>query len=88
MDAIRLEREHAAVKGCLLDDCVPDWQKGMRVPIVSDALITSAIEQAQLALAAKRLKMNAEAALEVAQQNMKRIANLSPGIGGTLDVSR
>jgi hypothetical protein len=65
-----------------------DWQKGMHVPIVSDALITSAIEQAQLALAAKRLKMNAEAALEVAQQNMKRIANLSPGIGGKLDVSR
>ena len=60
----------------------------MDVPVVSDALITSAIEQAQLALAAKRLKMNAEAALEVAQQNMKRIANLSPGIGGKLDVSR
>ena len=60
----------------------------MRVPIVSDALITSAIEQAQLALAARRLKMDADAALEVAQQNLNRIANLSPGIGGKLDVSR
>ena len=59
----------------------------MHVPIVSDALITSAIEQAQLALAARRLKMNADAALEVAQQNLNRIASLSPGIGGKLDVS-
>ena len=62
--------------------------KSMQVPVVSDALITSAIEQAQLALAARRLKMNADAALEVAQQNLNRIANLSPGIGGKLDVSR
>jgi hypothetical protein len=69
-------------------DCGPDWQEGMDVPIVSDALITSAIEQAQLALAAKRLRLNAEVAVEVAQQNMKRIANLAPGIGGKLDVSR
>jgi hypothetical protein len=60
----------------------------MQVPLVADALITSAIEQAQLALAARRLKMNADAALEVAQQNLNRIANLSPGIGGKLDVSR
>jgi hypothetical protein len=66
----------------------PGLATSMHVPIVSDALISSAIEQAQLALAAKRLKMNADAALEVAQQNLNRIANLSPGIGGKLDVSR
>jgi hypothetical protein len=60
----------------------------MDVPAISVAQITSSMEQAQLALAAKRLKMNADAALQVAQQNMARAANLAAGIGNHLDVTR
>jgi len=60
----------------------------MDVPAISVAQITSSMEQAQLALAAKRLKMNADAALQVAQQNMARVANLAAGIGNHLDVTR
>jgi hypothetical protein len=59
----------------------------MDAATVSVAQITSSMEQAQLALAAKRLKMNADAALEVAQQNMARAANVAAGVGGNLDVS-
>ena len=60
----------------------------MDAEAISVAQITSAMEQAQLALAAQRLKLNAAAALQAAQQNMDRIANLAPGVGDHLDISR
>jgi hypothetical protein len=59
----------------------------MDVATLSVAQVTSSMEQAQLAMAAQRLRMNANAALEAAQQSMARIANLAAGVGGHLDVS-
>jgi hypothetical protein len=55
---------------------------------LSVAQVTCSMEQAQLALAAKRLQLNADFALEVARQNMVRAINLAPGVGGNLDVRR
>ena len=60
---------------------------------LASAFIGATIGQAQLAVAAKLLKMNADAAqsavklIDAAQQNIDRLANVAAGIGGNLDVT-
>ncbi len=57
------------------------------------ALIAARIGEIQLAMAAKMLRMNADAAasaiklVDAAQQNADRLANVAAGIGTQLDVS-
>jgi len=57
------------------------------------ALIAARIGEFQLAVAAKMLRMNADAAasatklVDAAQQNAGRLANVAAGIGTQLDVS-
>jgi len=57
------------------------------------ALIAARIGEIQLAVAAKMLRMNADAAasaiklVDAAQQNADRLANVAAGIGTQLDVS-
>jgi hypothetical protein len=49
--------------------------------------------QLQLAIAARMLRMNADSAaaavkvIEAAQQNLDRLANVTAGIGGNVDIS-
>ena len=56
-------------------------------------VITGHTAEAQLAFAAKMLRMNAQTAhnavtlIEAAQENFDRLANLAPGVGQNLDVS-
>ena len=56
------------------------------------AFIAARMGQVQLAVAAKILRMNADAAqsvatlIDAAQQNMDRLANVAAGIGTNLDV--
>lgn len=56
-------------------------------------LIAARAGQTQMAVAAKMMRMNADAAasivqvLEAAQQNLNRLANVASGIGGNLDIS-
>jgi hypothetical protein len=60
---------------------------------LASALVAASVAQAQLAVAAKMLRMNADAAqsvvklIDAAQQNMDRLANVAAGIGENLDVS-
>jgi hypothetical protein len=60
---------------------------------LASAFIGATIGQAQLAVAAKLMRMNADAAqsavklIDAAQQNIDRLANVAAGIGGNLDVS-
>jgi hypothetical protein len=57
------------------------------------ALIAARIGEIQLAVAAKMLRMNADAAasatklVDAAQQSADRLANVAAGIGTQLDVS-
>ncbi len=57
------------------------------------ALIGARMGQVQMAVAAKMLKMNADAAqsagqiIDAAQQNMDRLANVAAGVGQNLDIS-
>jgi hypothetical protein len=57
------------------------------------AFVAARAGQAQLAVAAKMLRMNADNAqsvvqlLEAGQANIDRLANVAAGIGGNLDVS-
>ena len=57
------------------------------------AFIAARMGQVQLAVAAKMLRMNADAAqsvvklIDAAQQNMDRLANVAAGIGENLDIS-
>jgi hypothetical protein len=57
------------------------------------ALVAARAGQAQLAVAAKMMRMNADSAqsvvqlLEAGQANIDRLANVAAGIGGNLDVS-
>ncbi len=57
------------------------------------AFIAARMGQVQLAVAAKMLRMNADAAqsvvklIDAAQQNMDRLANVAAGVGTNLDVS-
>jgi hypothetical protein len=60
---------------------------------IAAAFIAAQAGQVQTAVAAKMLKMNADAAsnvaqlLDAAQQNMNRLANVAAGIGGNLDIT-
>jgi hypothetical protein len=57
------------------------------------ALVAARTGQAQVAMAGKMLKMNADQAqsvvklLDAAQENMDRLANVAAGIGTKLDIS-
>jgi hypothetical protein len=57
------------------------------------AFIGARVGQVQLAVAAKMLRMNADAAqsvvkmIDAAQQNIDRLANVAAGVGGNLDIS-
>jgi hypothetical protein len=57
------------------------------------SLVAARAGQTQMAVAAKMMRMNADAAasmvkvLEAAQQNLTRLANVAAGIGGNLDIS-
>ena len=65
----------------------------MDVTALASALIGAQNAQGQFALAAKMVKMNAEAEasvaalIESAQQNVERLANVASGIGGNVDIS-
>jgi len=63
------------------------------IEALATAFVAAQMGQVQMAAAAKMLKMNAEAAkdiaqvLEAAQENMQTLANAAAGIGGNLDIS-
>jgi hypothetical protein len=65
----------------------------MDVGALASALVGAQVGQAQLAMAAKMLRMNADAAnsvvklLDAANTNIDRLANVAAGIGGNLDIS-
>ena len=60
---------------------------------LASSFVAASAGQAQLAVAAKMLRMNADAAqsvvklLEAGQANIDKLANVASGIGGNLDVS-
>ena len=60
---------------------------------LATAFIGAKAAQVQLAMAARMLRMNADAAqsvvqvIEAAQANMDRLANVAAGIGENLDIS-
>jgi hypothetical protein len=60
---------------------------------LASSFVAARAGQAQLAVAAKMLRMNAESAqavvqlLEAGQANIDKLANVASGIGGNLDVS-
>jgi hypothetical protein len=60
---------------------------------LASAFVAAQAGQTQLAVAAKMLRMNADAAqsvvklLEAGQENIDRLANVASGVGGNLDVS-
>jgi len=62
-------------------------------PALINGLIAARAAQVQIAVAAKMLKMNAEAAqsvvqlLDAAQDNMARLTQEATGLGGNLDIS-
>jgi hypothetical protein len=57
------------------------------------AFIGARVGQVQLAVAAKMLRMDADAAqsvvkmIDAAQQNIDRLANVAAGVGGNVDIS-
>jgi hypothetical protein len=65
----------------------------MDVASLASAFIDAQAGQAQLAVAAKILKMNSDQEasvaklLDAAQANVSSLANVAAGIGGTLDIS-
>jgi hypothetical protein len=65
----------------------------MDIATIAAAFIAQQAGQAQLAVAAKILRMNADSAanvaklLEAAQQNLNRLANVASGVGASLDIS-
>ena len=65
----------------------------MDVASIAAAFIAAQASQAQTAMAAKMLRMNADQAdnvvklLDAAQQNMTKLANVAAGVGGSLDIS-
>ena len=60
---------------------------------IAAAFISAQAGQAQTAIAAKMLKMNADSAanvvklLDAAQQNFNSLANVASGIGGNLNIT-
>jgi hypothetical protein len=65
----------------------------MEVGAIATAFVASKAAETQMAVAAKMLRMNADAAasvvkvLEAAQQNMQQMANAAAGLGQNLDIS-
>ena len=65
----------------------------MDVASIASALISAQVGQAQLAIAAKILKMNADQEasvaklLDAAQANFNQLANVAAGIGSNLDIA-
>jgi hypothetical protein len=57
------------------------------------AFVGARVGQMQLAVAARMLRMNADAAqsvaelIDAAQANIDRLANVAAGLGGNLDIS-
>ena len=64
----------------------------MDIASIAAAFVGAQAAQLQTAVAAKMLRMNANASgdvaklLEAAQQNFNRLANVAGGIGGNLDI--
>jgi hypothetical protein len=60
---------------------------------IAAALIAGQVGQMQSVMAAKMMKMNADASadaaklLQAASQNFDRLANVASGIGGNLDIT-
>ena len=60
---------------------------------IASVFVAARAGETQLAVAAKMLKMNAEAAfsivqlIDAAQTNARQLANVAAGVGGNLDVS-
>ena len=65
----------------------------MDVASIAAALVGAQAAQLQTAVAAKMLRMDADASadtaklLEAAQQNFNQLANVAGGIGGNLDIT-
>ena len=65
----------------------------MDVASIAAAFVAAQAGQLQTAMAAKMLRMNADAAanaaklLEAAQQNFNSLANVAGGVGGNLDIT-
>jgi len=65
----------------------------MDVGALAAAFVGAKTGEVQLAIAAKMLRMNADAAasvvkmIDAAQANMNRLTNVAAGVGGNLDVS-
>ena len=65
----------------------------MDVTSIAAAFVAAQASQLQTAVAAKRLKMNADSAanvvklLDAAQQNLSSLANVASGLGGNLDIT-
>jgi hypothetical protein len=65
----------------------------MEVTSVAAAMVGAQAADAQMALAAKMLRMNADAAgavadmLDKAQQNLQSLANVAAGVGQNLNIS-
>jgi hypothetical protein len=65
----------------------------MDIASIAGAFVAAQAGQLQQAVAAKMLRMNADASadavklLEAAQQNFDRLANVAGGIGGNLDIT-
>jgi hypothetical protein len=65
----------------------------MDIASIAAAFVGAQAAQLQTAVAAKMLRMNADAAagtvklLEAAQQNFSQLANVAAGIGGNLDIT-
>jgi hypothetical protein len=64
----------------------------MDIASIASALVAQQAAQAQMAVAAKILRMNAQSAddavrlLQAAEQNLDRLANVASGVGANLDV--
>jgi hypothetical protein len=65
----------------------------MDVTALASAFIGAKAAKVQMAVAARMLKMNADAAksvvqvIDAAQENLNRLANVAAGTGGNLDIS-
>jgi hypothetical protein len=65
----------------------------MDIGALASAMIAARVGEVQLAIAARMLRMNADAAasasklVDAAEQNVDRLANVAAGIGSQLDLT-
>jgi hypothetical protein len=65
----------------------------MDTAAIASAFVGAKAAEVQMAVAAKMLKMNADAAksvvqvIEAVQENLNRLANVAAGVGGNIDIS-